>query len=154
MYQRYFEKAQKTAELQRISPNDPRYVDFIVQYMEMQYWVNEQALNAVTGSVGGIHKGVSNIQNYIKHGTYNNMRNTIGEKGTNLFINAMNKGLVGATNQSGIKMLSGQGVKIGNTYYQYEVKLLDKNFANYRLYGNFDKDLGTIVFTTFGKALH
>ena len=90
---------------------------------------------------------------FIKHDIYNDMRNKLGEKGANQFISAMNKGLVGPTGQEGIKMLSGNSVKIGSTLYQYEVKLFGE-MANYRLYGNFDKDLGQIVFTYFGKAQH
>jgi len=89
----------------------------------------------------------------IEHDTYNNMRNTIGKEGADQFVSAMNKGRVGPTGQSGIKMLSSKGVEIGGKMYQYEVKVFGK-FANYRLYGNYSSDFGGIVFSFFGKALH
>ena len=81
------------------------------------------------------------------------MRNKIGKNGTDQFIAAMNKGTVGTQGQTGIKMLSGQGVKIGGTWYKYEVKIFGE-FANYRLYGNYDAKLGKIIFTILGKAQH
>jgi len=87
----------------------------------------------------------------IKHSVYNDMRNKIGRRGTQQFIEAMNKGLVGPQGQSGIKTLSGKGVRIGGQLFRYEVKLFGE-FANYRLFGNLEE--GGIVFTHFGKALH
>lgn len=90
---------------------------------------------------------------FIEHDTYNTMRNKIGKDGADEFVEAMNKGMVGAKGQSGIKMLSGSGTKIGGNVYQYEVKVFGK-FANYRLYGNYSVEYKTIVFNLFGKALH
>jgi len=70
----------------------------------------------------------------------------------NQFIEAMKKGIVGPKGQSGIKQLS-SGTKVAGQVYQYEVKLFGE-FANYRLYGNYDEQLGVIVFAHFSKALH
>ena len=97
------------------------------------------------------NKGCSEA--FIEHDTYNKMRNTIGKDGSEQFIDAMNKGIVGPKCQNGIKILSGKGAQIGGTLYQYEVKVFGQ-FANYRLYGNYSKEMGMIVFNYFGKALH
>ena len=97
------------------------------------------------------NKGCSEA--FIEHDTYNKMRNTIGKDGSEQFINAMDKGIVGPKGQNGIKVLSGKGAQIGGTLYQYEVKVFGQ-FANYRLYGNYSKEMGMIVFNYFGKALH
>ena len=64
----------------------------------------------------------------------------------------MNNGLVGSKGQAGIKQLS-KGVKMSSQIYQYEVKVFHE-LANYRLYGNYNKDLRVIVFTKFGKSIH
>lgn len=55
------------------------------------------------------------------------------------------KGLVGSTNESGIKKLKGKGIQIGRTYYQYELKILGK-YGDFRLLGNKDPH-GKIIFT-------
>lgn len=69
------------------------------------------------------------------------------------FINAMKKGLVSAQNENGIKMLPGKGVKIGNIYYSYEVKIKGL-FGDWRIYGNLDESSGHIIFSCFAKGKH
>lgn len=56
------------------------------------------------------------------------------------------------TGQEGIKKLSGRGVKIGSTWYQYELKIF-KPWANWRIYGNKGSD-GIIYLVKFGAARH
>jgi len=91
-------------------------------------------------------------KDYVQNGAYNDLRNKLGQKGVNQFIDAMRKGIIGPNGQAGIKQLS-PAVNIGGELYKYEVKVFGE-FANYRLYGNYVKELGVIVFTQFGKALH
>ena len=50
----------------------------------------------------------------------------------------------------GIKPLSGNGVKIGNQTYKYELKILGAN-GGYRLYGNAAAN-GQIIFTKLEKS--
>ena len=71
-----------------------------------------------------------------------------GKQGFKAFEKAMNKGMVGPKGQSGIKALKNMP-----NGYGYEVKLFNKQYANYRLYGN-KNEVGEIVFDYFGKALH
>lgn len=68
------------------------------------------------------------------------------------FIEAMKRGIVKPEGQAGIKRLSA-GTRIGGQLFTYEVKVFGQ-FANYRFYGNYNEELGVIVFTLFGKALH
>ena len=82
------------------------------------------------------------------------MRNQLGENGADQFVEAMKKGFVSPQGKSGIKMLSGNGVKIGGMWYQYEVKVLNQAYSNYRLYGNYSNEFGRIIFTLFDKAKH
>ncbi|REK67794.1 MAG: hypothetical protein DF221_00880 [Brevibacillus sp.] len=91
---------------------------------------------------------------FIKHSVYNEVRNRFGKEGVDVFIKAMQKGLVGPEGQSGIKRLSGKGVIIGNRTYQYEIKVKDKVYGDWRIYGNYDKKLGKFVFDYFGKGKH
>ena len=57
----------------------------------------------------------------------------------------MNKGMVGSEGQSGIKKLKGK--------YTYEIKVKNKEYGDYRIYGYQDGD-GTIIFDYFDKGLH
>lgn len=90
---------------------------------------------------------------WINHDVYNEIRNKFGKSGVDKFINAMKKGLVSAQNENGIKMLSGKGVKIGNIYYSYEVKIKGL-FGDWRIYGNLDESSGHIIFSCFAKGKH
>jgi len=65
----------------------------------------------------------------------------------------MKKGRVGPTNQSGIKQLT-PGTKVSGKIYQFEIKVLNKGFKDWRVYGNYNHDRTRIIFDLLGKALH
>ena len=89
---------------------------------------------------------------YIQNGTYNEIRNKLGKDAADKFIDAMNKGLVSGSGESGIKLLGGQGAKVGNTFYKYEIKIKG-SFGDYRVYGNYSDKLGTIIFDKFSRGV-
>ncbi len=66
----------------------------------------------------------------------------------------MRKGVVGPKNERGIKILSGNGVKIGSKVYTHEIKVLNKQFSDYRVFGNFDVKTGQFIFDLFDKGKH
>jgi len=68
-------------------------------------------------------KIIPEISGWIKHSVYNEIRNRFGKEGVEKFIEAMNKGIVGLEGESGIKALSGQGIKIGNQFLNMKQKL-------------------------------
>lgn len=72
-----------------------------------------------------------------------------GDKGVKAFEKSMNKGFVGEKGANGIKTLKGNPYK---GKYKFEIKVKNKEYANYRVYGY--EDNGKIVFDLFGKALH
>ena len=80
---------------------------------------------------------------WIKHDTYNEVRNRFGKEGVNKFIRAMKKGIVWPENEQGIKYIP-NGVEVGGTKYYYEIKVLRK-FGNWRILGNLDS-IGNIIF--------
>jgi len=98
--------------------------------------------------------GREELKAAIKHGAYNEVRNRFGKEGVEVFIKAMSKGIVGKEGMSGIKRLSGSGVKIGNKTYQYEIKVLDKRYGDWRIFGNYDEKSGQFIFDYFGKGKH
>ncbi len=77
------------------------------------------------------------------------MLKTIGKDGAERFYKAMTK-QAAKVNDNGIKKLSGKGVRIGNKYYQYEVKVVSSKIGKYRLLGNID-DSGNLVLEAFEK---
>ncbi|MGG3871202.1 hypothetical protein [Brevibacillus laterosporus] len=93
-------------------------------------------------------------QGWIKHEVYNEVRNRFGKEGIGVFLKAMQKGIVGPESMSGIKRLSGNGVKFGKKTYQYQIKVLDKRYGDWRVYGNYDKKSGHIIFDYFDKGKH
>ena len=77
------------------------------------------------------------------------MLKTIGQDGAERFYKAMTK-QAAKVNDNGIKKLAGKGVRIGNKYYQYEVKVISSKIGKYRLLGNID-DSGNLVLEAFEK---
>ena len=96
---------------------------------------------------------LANRKGWIQHDTYNQVRNKFGKDGVDKFIDAMNKGIVGGQGENGIKMLSGNGVKVGSTYYSYEIKVKGK-LGDWRIFGNYDEVSEQIIFDTFAKGKH
>jgi hypothetical protein len=92
------------------------------------------------------------VKSWIKHDVYNEVRNKFGKEGVEKFINAMKKGIVGAEGENGIKLLSGKGVEIGDTFYKYEIKIKGK-MGDWQIYGNMD-DTGRVIFNKFDKGSH
>lgn len=68
-----------------------------------------------------------------------------------LFKKAANKGLVGATSQSGIKKITPNS-KIGKQY-THEIKIINKQYGDYRIFGYKTKS-GEWVFDLFREGLH
>ena len=64
----------------------------------------------------------------------------------------MKKGFVSGEGESGIKVLSGKGVKIGKKIFKYEIKIKG-HLGDYRIFGNMDES-GTIIFDYFGRGIH
>jgi len=95
------------------------------------------------------------IKSWIKHETYNEVRETLGEKGVEKFINAMRKGFVRAKKENGIKMLGegikmlGEGINYSGKIYKYELKIFGTGTSHYRILGNFDEKTGHIIFEKF-----
>lgn len=89
----------------------------------------------------------SKVDGWIKHDIYNDIRNRLGKRGVDKFVNAMNKGIVGAEGENGIKLV--KGIKRGNKVYNYEIKIKGA-FGDYRVFGNYNSKSGKIVFDYFG----
>jgi|GEM_PF-1431964 len=68
------------------------------------------------------------------------------------FITAANKGLVASNGKEGIKKLTSIQRKNGISY-THEIKLLNKGYADLRIYG-YKLSTGEWIFDWFGKALH
>ncbi len=99
----------------------------------------------VTGS--GEEKAAAKVvKSWIKHDTYNEVRSTLGKEGVEKFLKAMGKGFVGANKETGIKIIAGKGIKVGEQYYKYEIKVLGKGMSHYRILGNIDEKTGHIIF--------
>ena len=89
---------------------------------------------------------------WIQKNVYNEIKNKLGKEAATKFSNAMKKGFVNSgKGDNGIKRLSGNGEKVGNKYYQYEIKITGK-YGNARVYGNLDSKSGQVVFTKFVKS--
>ena len=67
----------------------------------------------------------------------------------NAFIKAMNKGLVGPEGESGIKYFNG---KINGILYEFEIKVKNSEFGNFRIFGNYNESLDEIIFDFFTKG--
>ncbi len=80
----------------------------------------------------------------------NTVKKKWGQKGVDAFEKAMNKGIVGPEGQSGIKLLKGKPYK---GKYTHEIKVKNKEYGDYRIYGYQDSD-GKLVFDYFDKGLH
>ena len=65
----------------------------------------------------------------------------------------MNKGIVSATGENGIKFISGDGVKVGGKYQKYEIIIKGK-YGDWRVFGNLDEQSGKIIFELFDKGVH
>lgn len=106
----------------------------------------------VAGMISPSGKGkatVNGVKSWIKHGIYNEMRETLGEKGVAKFVKAMGKGFVNEFGENGIKNLTASPIKKGGKLYCYELKVFGKGMGHYRALGNFDEKTGHIIFTIF-----
>ena len=74
-----------------------------------------------------------------------NIKKKWGQKGIEAFKKAKNKGMVGPQGQSGIKPLKGNPLK---GKYTHEIKVKNKEYGDYRIYGYQDDD-GTMIFDYF-----
>ncbi|WP_055107855.1 hypothetical protein [Paenibacillus ihumii] len=92
----------------------------------------------------------STTKGWIKRSTYKEIGELLGKRAQQKFSNAMKKGIVDAEGMNGIKILSGKGIKVGKSYYKYEVKVKG-DFGAYRALGNYDKSSGHYIFDVFEK---
>lgn len=86
------------------------------------------------------------VKSWIKHETYNEVRETLGKEGVEKFIKALRKGIVGAEGENGIKLIAGKGIEEAGKLYKYELKVFGKGMSHYRILGNFDEKIGHIIF--------
>ena len=86
------------------------------------------------------------VKSWIKHGTYNELRDTLGKEGVEKFIKAASKGIVGAEGENGIKLIGGKGIEEAGKLYKYELKVFGKGTSHYRILGNYDEKTGHIIF--------
>ena len=116
---------------------------------------NDYGGNNNNGSNGGSNNGNTNDHSngpaWIKHDTYNEIRNEKGKKAIDEFIAAMKKGASKHGNDAGIKYINGAKVGPGKRKYDYELKVKGE-MGNYRIYGNYIEEFGHIVFDYFAKG--
>lgn len=74
-----------------------------------------------------------------------------GEKVLQLFKDAADKGMVGGTNQSGIKSITPSST-IGKEY-THEIKITNAQYADYRIFG-YKTKTGEWIFDLFRRGLH
>ncbi|MHB9941512.1 hypothetical protein CF065_07755 [Clostridium sporogenes] len=98
-------------------------------------------------------KGTTNISSSIGNKALKQINKKWGKKGVEAFEKAANKGIVGAKGQNGIKVLKGGGIKIGGKTYTHEIKVLNKEYGDYRIFGYID-EAGKFIFDQFSKGLH
>jgi len=68
-----------------------------------------------------------------------------GQRGVDAFTKAVQKGFVSAQNSSGIK-------RIIHAVYDFEIKVTNKEYGDWRIYGYINK-AGEYIFDLFGKGL-
>lgn len=113
---------------------------------------------AVAGTIKNTGKSVTKgtskfTEPWIQKDTFKYITDKFGKNATQKFVDAMKKGVVGPKGQEGIKQLSKVEKKNG-VIYTHEIKVLDNELGDYRIYGRFDKDRGQYIFDWFGKGKH
>ena len=112
---------------------------------------NDYGGNNNNGSNNGNPKDHSNGPAYIKHETYNEVRNLKGKKAIDEFIAAMKKGSTNNGHDAGIKFINGASPNGSKRKFDYELKV-KREMGNYRIYGNYVEELKHIVFDYFGRG--
>lgn len=111
----------------------------------------------ITGGTGGPYKksseGKENLSDSIDDKALKQIKKKWGNKGVEAFKKAADKGMVAARGQNGVKVLKGGGIKIGGKNYTHEIKVLNKEYGDYRIFGYVD-ETGEFVFDQFQKGLH
>lgn len=113
---------------------------------------------AAAGTIKNIGKSVTQgtskfTEPWIQKDTFKYITDKFGKNAAHKFVVAMKKGVVGPKGQEGIKQLSKVEKKNG-VIYTHEIKVLDNELGDYRIYGRFDKDRGQYIFDWFGKGKH
>ena len=93
--------------------------------------------------IGSAAKGQIFNHAWIKHDLFNNLRSLVGKADANKFLAALKKGVVGSTNQSGIKIFSSPVGK-----YTHELKI---SGSAQRLLGYIDEN-GVLIFDKFVRG--
>lgn len=86
----------------------------------------------------------------ISEGAIKDVKKRWGQKGVDAFEKAMNKGMARESGPNGIKRLKGNPYK---GKYTHEIKVKNKEYGDYRIYGYKDSD-GNMIFDYFDKGLH
>ena len=107
----------------------------------------------VAKQVENVVEGMGKLSDSIGDKALKEIQKKWGKKGVEVFRKAADKGIVGATGQNGIKVLKGGGIKIGGKNYTHEIKVLNKEYGDYRIFGYID-DAGEFIFDQFRKGLH
>ena len=131
------------------------------EWLEMNQWFqsdlqikDDQTLRAgmfiagilMPGPGGETNLFKNGVKSWIKHGTYNELRETLGKEGVKKFIKAARKGIVGAEGENGIKLIAGKGIDEAGQFYKYELEVFGKGSSHYRILGNYDEKTGHIIF--------
>ena len=93
--------------------------------------------------IGSAAKGQIFNHAWIKHDLFNDLRSLVGKADANKFLAALKKGIVGPTNQSGIKIFSNPVGK-----YTHELKI---SGSAQRILGYID-DNGVLIFDKFVRG--
>lgn len=78
---------------------------------------------------------------------------TTGKKAVQAFSKSAAKGFVSTKGANGLKDITSAGLKKNGNKYTVEIKVKNKEFENYRIYG-YKNDEGNYVFDWFDDALH
>ncbi|WDQ32656.1 RHS repeat-associated core domain-containing protein [Paenibacillus marchantiae] len=106
-----------------------------------------------TSSNGQSSQGAAKLSDSISSKAFKQIFKKWGKQGVDAFVKAANKGLVGSQGQNGIKLLKGDGLSIGGKTYTHEIKVLNKDYGDYRIFGYLD-EAGKFIFDQFKKGLH
>jgi hypothetical protein len=95
----------------------------------------------------------TNFPAWIKHSTYNEIRDTLGQNAAKSFIKAMKKGEVPPNGHQGIKKLKGEEFIRNGVVYTHEIKILGQ-LGDYRVFGRIDSRTDGYIFDWFRNGSH
>ncbi len=115
-------------------------------------WGKVLKAGKVVSKVNKASESLTKFQGWIKRDTYKEIVDRFGKDAAKKFSNSMKKGLVSGQGENSVKRL-GDGVKIGNKTYKFEVKIKGQ-YGDWRVFGNYDEKSGHYIFDLFDKGKH